>query len=84
MIWFGRVLCHMSPCRFFNAESSLYKCNQAKSLQHSLEQAAGDNGLDVNANKMEYMCLNQKGDISTLKGGSLKQVDKFSNLRSSV
>ena len=27
-----------------------------KSLLHSLEQAAEDNGLHVNADKMEYMC----------------------------
>ena len=31
---------------------------------------------------MEYMCFNQKGDISTLTGGSLKLVDKFTYLRS--
>ena len=30
------------------------------------------------------MCFNQKGNISTLNGGSLKLVDKFTNLRSSV
>ena len=29
-----------------------------------LEQAAGGIGLYVNANKMEYMCFNQKGNIS--------------------
>ena len=36
---------------------------QAKSLLHSLEQAAGDIVLHVNEDKTEYMCLNQKGDI---------------------
>ena len=30
------------------------------------------------------MCFNQRGDNSILKGGSLKLVDKFSKLRSSV
>ena len=30
------------------------------------------------------MCFNQRGDISTLKGGPLKLVDKFTNLGSSV
>ena len=30
------------------------------------------------------MCINQRGDISTLKGGLLKQVDKFTFLGSSV
>ena len=33
---------------------------------------------------MEYMCFNQRGNISTLKGGPLKLVDKFTYLRSSV
>ena len=32
----------------------------------------------------EYMCFNQAGVISTLDGTSLKLVDKFTNLRSSV
>ena len=41
---------------------------QAKTLLHSLEQAAGGIGLHVNADKTEYMCFNQRGDISTLKG----------------
>ena len=38
----------------------------------------------VNAHKTEYMCLNQTGDISTLGGSSLKLVDKFTYLGSSV
>ena len=58
--------------------------SQAKSLLHSLEQAAGGIGLHVNADKTEYMCFNQRGDISTLKGGPLKLVDKFIYLGSSV
>ena len=33
---------------------------------------------------MEYICFNQTGDISTLGGSSLKLVDKFTYLRSSV
>ena len=33
---------------------------------------------------MEYIYFNQSGDISTLNGGSLKLVDKFTNLRSSI
>ena len=45
---------------------------QVESLLHSLEQAAGDIGLHVNADKMEYMCFNQRGDISGLNGGSWK------------
>ena len=39
---------------------------QAKSLLHSLEQIAGGIGLHVNADKMEYMCFNQKGYISEI------------------
>ena len=31
---------------------------QAESLLHSLEQTAGGLGLNVNADKMEYMCFN--------------------------
>ena len=30
------------------------------------------------------MCFNQRGDISTVKGGSLKVVDKFTYLRCSI
>ena len=41
-------------------------------------------GLHVNAHKTEYMCFNQTGDISTLDGTSLKLVDKFTYLGSSV
>ena len=36
------------------------------------------------AHKTEYMCFNQTGDISTLDGSSLKLVDKFTYLGSSV
>ena len=59
---------------------------QAESLFHSLEKAAGSIDLHVNANKTEFMCFNQnkKGDISTLKSGSLKLVDKFTYLGSSI
>ena len=57
---------------------------QAETLLHSLEQAAAGIGLHVNAHKNEYMCFNQTGDISTLNGSSLKLVDKFTYLRSSV
>ena len=57
---------------------------QAESLLHSLEQAAAGIGLHVNADKMEYMYFNQRGDISTLYDGPLKLVDKFTYLGSSV
>ena len=49
-----------------------------------LERAAAGIGLHVNAHKTVYMCYNQTGDISTLDGTSLKLVDKFTFLGSSV
>ena len=58
--------------------------NQAETLLHSLEWAAAGIGLQVNAHKTEYMCYNQTGDISTLDGSSLKLVDKFTYLGSSI
>ena len=58
--------------------------NQTETLLHSLERAAAGIGLHVNAHKTEYMCFNQTGNISTLEGTSLKLVDKFTYLGSSV
>ena len=58
--------------------------NQAETLLHSLERAAAAIGVHVNAHKSEYMCFNQAGDISTLEGTTLKLVDKFTYLGSSV
>ena len=46
----------------------------AKTLLHSLERVASGIGLHV---KTDYLCFNQRGDISTLKGGPLKLVDTF-------
>ena len=57
---------------------------QAKTLLHSLEWTAAGIGLNVNVHKMEYMCFNQRGDVSTLNSSSLKIVDKFTYIRSSV
>ena len=57
---------------------------QAETLLHSLEWEAAGIGLHVNAHKMEYMCFNQRGDISTLNNTTLKLVDKFTYLGSSV
>ena len=57
---------------------------QAETLLHSLERAAAGIGLHINAHKTEYMCFNQTGDISTLNSSSLKLVDKFTLLGSSV
>ena len=57
---------------------------QAETLLHSLEQAAAGIVLHINAHKTEYMCFNQRSGISTLNGSSLKLVDKFTYLESSV
>ena len=58
--------------------------NQAETLLHSLERAAAGIGLHVNVHKTEYMCYNHTGNITTLDGASLKLVDKFTYLGSSV
>ena len=58
--------------------------NQAENLRHSLERAASGISFHVNAHKTEYMRYNQTDDISTLGGTSLKLVDKFPYLGSSV
>ena len=57
---------------------------QAKTLLHTLEWATAGIGLLVDVHKTEYMCFNQTSDISTLGGSSLKLVDKFTYLGSSV
>ena len=57
---------------------------QAETLLHSLEGAAAGIGLHFNTLNMEYMCFNQTGDISTLNSCSLKLIDKFTYLGSSV
>ena len=58
--------------------------NQAEILLHSLEQVATGISLHVNADKTEYTCFNQTGNISTLDRSSLKLVDKFTYLGSSI
>ena len=50
---------------------------QTKIRLHSLERAAAGIGLYVNAERTEYICFNQRGNIFTLNGSSLKLVDKF-------
>ena len=49
-----------------------------------MEWATAGIGLHVNAHKTKYICYNQTGDISTLDGTTLKLVDKFTYLGSSV
>ena len=50
----------------------------------TLKRAASGIDLHVNPDKTEYMCFNQRGDSSTRNGSSLKLVDKFNYLGSSV
>ena len=58
---------------------------EAKTLLHSLEKAAGDTGLFVNAKKTEYICFNQPdGMIRTLNGQPLKSVKTFTYLGSNI
>ena len=56
---------------------------QAQLLLLRLEDAAQAIGLHVNAKKTEYMLYNQPdGDLITLEGNTLKQVNKFKYLGS--
>ena len=57
---------------------------RAETLRHSLERAVAGIDLHINAHKTEYMCFNQTGDISKLNGSTLKLVDMFTYLGSSV
>ena len=57
---------------------------QAKSLLHSLERAAGGIDIHVNADETDFVCFNQRGNICSLNGMSLKLEDKFTYLKSSV
>ena len=66
-------------------QSASGKCTRLSSNPATLfGTTAADIGLHVNANKTEYMCFNQRGGISTLNGSSLKLLDKFTYLGSSV
>ena len=57
---------------------------QAESLLHSLGETADGICCHVVADKTSTGFFNQKGDISSLNSGSMKQADKFTYLRSSV
>ena len=45
---------------------------QAETLLHSLEWAAAGISFHVNVHKTKYMCFNQRGNISSLNGSTLK------------
>ena len=49
---------------------------QVESLLHSLKQSLEGIDLHMNVNKMNYMCFNLKGVISTQNRGLLKSVDE--------
>ena len=57
---------------------------QAETLLHRLKWAASGISFRAIADKTEYMCFNQRGDIFTLKCSPLKLVDKFTYLKSSI
>ena len=57
---------------------------QAKTLIHNLQWASAGLGLHLMSHKTEYMCFNQRGDISTLNCSSLKLLGRLTYLGSSV
>ena len=63
---------------------TLYNNCNTNRCELQCQQPVGGIDLHVNADKTEYMCFNQRGDITTLKGGPLKLVDKFPYQGSSV
>ena len=82
MFRLGWVYLPVSQCH--RRSRRRYTPYQAETLRHSLEWVVAGIGLHVNAHKTKYMCYNHTGDISTLDGTSLKLVDKFTYLGSSV
>ena len=57
---------------------------QAETLLHTLEREAASIGFHINAHKTEYMCFNERDDISAINSSFLKLVDKSTCLGSSV
>ena len=62
----------------------IFSCNFGWYISTKITWKYFHNDKVVNAHKTEYMCFNQTGDISTLNGSTLKLVDKFIYLGSSV
>ena len=58
--------------------------SQAESRLYSLDSGVGGIDLYINLNKTEFMCFRQEEAISTLRGRSLKYVDKFMYLSSNI
>ena len=82
--FFSIRLVSVNVVHLYSSMDTIAAWKNCEFLQHSLEQAAGGIDLDVNADKMEYMFFNKKENISTRNGGSLKLVDKFTYLGSSL
>ena len=61
-----------------------FKLAKERSRRYPTQTIMDADYIHVNTDKTEYMCFNQRGDISTLKSGPLKLVDKFTYLGSSV
>ena len=57
---------------------------QAEFHLHNLERTEGAIGFHLNIDKTDYICFNQRCDISTLNSSSLKLVDKFTYHGNSV
>ena len=53
---------------------------QAESLLHILGQAARDIGLYMNSDKIDFMCFNQDGPISSLNFKPVKLVDQCQDI----
>ena len=82
---FSRV--YSNFCCSWSFEPEIIKIGQSSHKMYSnnlLERAPAGIGHHVNAHKTEYMCFDQTGDISTLNGSSLKLVDNFTYIGSSV
>ena len=88
----NRYGANVSPCSTPVYGRWLRQCQSASGKNtrpgripaNSLEQAAGGIGHHVNADKRRFMLFNQRGDISTRNGGSLKLMHKFTYPGSSV
>ena len=57
---------------------------EASALLHSLEHAAQDIGLYVNADKTKHMCVNTQGTMNTINGELVKEVNDFTYLGSQI
>ncbi|KAI8516923.1 hypothetical protein Bbelb_055040 [Branchiostoma belcheri] len=59
-------------------------CNSVSSFICQVAPAARGIGLYVNAGKTEFVTFNQHGNIASLDGNSIKQVEKFTYLGSDI